>query len=238
MGKKVAILFYGLTRGLRTLYDNFKDKLFDPLSEHQYSYDIFIHTYTLDNPYINPWSGETVNDYDNTAYTVLNPRDNIIDHQSVVEPQLNIAKYFSIIGDWAGTASNPKMYRYLVRNMVLALYSKRRVVNLFAKYRNEYDYVIITRPDQFLYNKLNPQIFNILNNSNIVIPHEHSYHGINDRFCIAKPINAIRYGRAFNYLYFYSKLKPIVSEVFMKAYLKALGLHIIFSPIKATLQRM
>lgn len=238
MGKKVAILFYGLTRSLRSIYDNIKEKIFDQLTTNNYSYDVFLHTYTLENPYINQWSGEIVNDYDNTSYTILNPRECIVEPQSEVEPLLNTTKYLSIIGDWAGTASNPNMYRYLVRNMVLALYSKRRVVNLFAKYKNEYDYVIITRPDQRLHSNLNPQIFNKLNNFNIVIPHEHSYHGLNDRFCIAKPINAIRYGRSFNYLYFYSKLKPIVSEVYMKAYLKALGLRIIFSPIKATLQRV
>jgi hypothetical protein len=179
-----------------------------------------------------------VHNYDNTAYTILNPKDCIVEPQSKIEPLLNISQYYSIIGDWVGSASSPDMYRYLVRNMVLALHSKRRVVNLFAKYKKEYDYVIITRPDQILHTKINPQVFNKLNNANIVIPYEHSYHGVNDRFCIAKPINAIRYGRALKFLYMYSKINTIVSEKFMKAYLKAIRLHIIFSPLKTSLQRL
>jgi len=238
MGKKVAVLFFGLTRSLRNIYDNLKTNLFDQLTQHQYSYDVFLHTYTLENPYINPWSSETVHNYDNTAYTILNPKECIVESQSEIEPRLNIAQYYSILGNWNGTVSSPEMYRYLVRNMVLALHSKRRVVNLFAKYKHEYDYVIITRPDQILNTKLNPQVFNKLNNYNIIIPYEHAYSGLNDRFCIAKPINAIRYGRALKFLYFYSKLKTIVSEEFMRAYLKTLGLNIIFSPLKTSLQRL
>jgi hypothetical protein len=161
-----------------------------------------------------------------------------VESQSEVEPRLNIPQYCTILGDWAGTVSTPDMYRYLVRNMVLALYSKRRIINLFAKYKDEYDYVIITRPDQLLHTKLNPQIFNKLNKFNIVIPYEHSYHGLNDRFCIAKPNNAIRYGRSLNYLKKYSKMVTIVSEKFMKAYLTAIGMRIIFSPLKTSLQRL
>jgi len=238
MGKKVAILFYGLTRSLRNIYGNLKTNLFDQLTKNQHSYDVFLHTYTLENPYINPWSGEKVHNYDNTAYTILNPKDCIIEPQSAIEPRLNIPQYYSIVGDWTGSASSPDMYRYLVRNMILALHSKRRVVNLFAKYKNDYDYVIITRPDQLLHTKLYPQIFNKIDNSNIVIPYEHSYHGLNDRFCIAKPINAIRYGRALKYLYSYSKYNTIVSEKYMKAYITLIGLNVIFSPLKTSLQRL
>jgi hypothetical protein len=237
MGKRVAILFFGLTRSLRNNYNNLKEKLFDQLTKNNYEYDTFIHTYMLENPYINPWSGEKVENYDNTAYTILKPRHFIVERQSIIEPRLVIPRFYSKLGNWAGCASTPQMYKYLVRNMVLALYSKRRVVNLFAKYKHEYDYVIICRPDQQLETEFNASAFKRLGNKNIIIPFEHSYYGFNDRFCVAKPNAAIQYGNALKYLYFYSKLKPIVSEVYMRWYLQAIGLKIVFSPLKSKLIR-
>lgn len=235
--KKVAILFFGLTRSLRTIHNNLKENLFDELSKNNYEYDTFVHTYILDNPYKNPWSGENIDNYDNTSYQILNPKEYLLENQNVVERHLQIPKYYSKLGNWKGCANTPEMKGYLVRNMVLALHSKKRVVNLFSKYQSEYDYVIITRPDQLLHTKFNVESFNLLNNNNIIIPHEHSYHGKNDRFCIAKPINAIKYGLAFNHLYLYSTKKSIVSEIYMQDYLKALNLNIIFSPLKTELCR-
>ena len=37
------------------------------------------------------------------------------------------------------------MTKYLIRNMVLALYSKKKITLLFDKYIDEYDYAIIIR---------------------------------------------------------------------------------------------
>jgi hypothetical protein len=226
-----------LTRSLRSIYNNLKENIFDELTKNGFIYDIFIHTYSLENPYINHWSGENINDYDNTAYKILNPKYYIIEKQSEVERSLNIDSYCSHLGNWKGCATTPKMRRYLVRNMILALHSKKMITNLFKQHKNEYDYAIITRPDQLLHTKINTHSFSLVNNSNIIIPHEHSYHGYNDRFCIARPNIAIKYGDALNVLKLYSKRGSIVSEIFMKDYLTSLRLNIIFTPIKTTLIR-
>jgi hypothetical protein len=237
MKKRVAIIFFGLTRSLRNIYDNLRENLFNELTNKGYVYDTFIHTYSLENPYINNWSGEIVSNYDNMAYEILNSKYYIIEKQSKVEKTLNINSYCSHLGNWKGCANTPKMKRYLVRNMVLALHSKKMIINLFKENKNNYDYVIITRPDQILDTKFNTNAFSLLNDNNIIIPYEHSYHGYNDRFCIAKPNVAIKYGSAFNMLKFYSKIGSIVSEVFMKDYLTGLGINIIFSSIKTQLIR-
>lgn len=237
MPKRVAIIFFGLTRSLKNIYNNLTENLFNELTNNGYNYDIFIHTYSLENPYINPWSGESISNYDNTAYKILNPKYYIIENQNVVEKNLNINSYCSNLSNWKGCANTPEMKRYLVRNMILALHSKKMVTQLFKEHKNEYDYVIITRPDQMLNAKLNTNAFSLLNDRNIIIPYEHSYHGYNDRFCIAKPDVAIKYGTAFYVLKLYSQISTVVSEVFMKDYLKSLGLKIIFSPIKTQLIR-
>ena len=237
MTKRVAIIFFGLTRSLKNIYNNLTENLFNELTNNGYNYEIFIHTYSLENPYINPWSGESISNYDNTAYKILNPKYYIIENQNVVEKRLNINSYCSNLSNWKGCANTPEMKRYLVRNMILALHSKKMVTQLFKEHKNEYNYVIITRPDQMLNAKLNTNAFSLLNDRNIIIPYEHSYHGYNDRFCIAKPNVAIKYGTAFYVLKLYSQIGTVVSEIFMKDYLKSLGLKIIFSPIKTQLIR-
>jgi hypothetical protein len=129
------------------------------------------------------------------------------------------------------------MKKYLVRNMVLALHSKMMITELFRQHKNEYNYVIITRPDQMLHSKINTKLFSRLNDNNIIIPYEHSYHGYNDRFCISSPNVAIKYGSALKVLKLYSKLGSIVSEVFMKDYLIASRIKIIFSKMNTHLVR-
>lgn len=233
----VAILFFGLTRSLRNIYDNLKENLFDELTKNNYSYDIFIHTYSLSSPYINKWSGENVTNYDNNAYEILNPKEYMIENQDMVEKSLKIPRYFSKLGDWKGCAKNIHMKCYLVRNMVLALHSKQMVTRLFSKYSNNYDYVIITRPDQAFDTKINVNSFELLKNNNIIIPLEHCYHGLNDRICFAKPKVAKIYGNALHTLLEYSKGKSIVSEIYMKDFLTGCKIKVIFSPLKTHLVR-
>lgn len=235
--KRIAILFFGLTRSLRKIYSNLQTNLFDELTKHNYEYDIFIHTYKLTNPYINKWSGENVSNYDNDAYKILNPKEYIIENQDMVENILKIPRYFSKLGDWKGCAKDIHMKSYLVRNMVLALHSKKKVTQLFSKYINNYDYVIITRPDQTFDTKINVSSFNLLKNNNIIIPSQHCYHGFNDRICFAKPRVAKMYGNAFDALLPYSKLKSIVSEVYMRDFLIGCKIKVIFSPLKTHLVR-
>lgn len=235
--KRVAILFFGLTRSLRDIYGNLKQALFNKLKKNNYDYDIFIHTYYLENPYINPWSGERITNYDNTSYKILNPKYYIIENQNNVEKNIGLQQYYSCLGDWKNGANTPEMCKYLIRNMVLALHSKKMVTTLFEKHKNDYDYAIITRPDQIFYSSLNTKIFATLNNKNIVIPYQHSWSGLNDRFCIATPDVAIKYGNALNNLKLYSQTKSIHSETYMKDYLESLGIEIIFSSIKTYLVR-
>jgi hypothetical protein len=236
--KKVAILFFGLTRSLNDVYSSLKTNIFDVLTENNIEYDIFIHTYALPTPYTNPYINTKIENYDNESYKLLNPKYYIIENQNNAENKLQIPKYFANLSDWAGCATTFEKKCFFVRNMVLAQHSKKMVTKLFREHQADYDYVIFTRPDQALHTKINPSVFNLLNNNNIVIPKEHSYLGVNDRLCFAKPNIAIIYGNSFNFLLVYSEKNTIVSEVFLKKYLKINNIHIIYSPITATLIRI
>jgi hypothetical protein len=234
----MAILFWGLTRSLKDVYKSLKTNIFDVLNDHDIEYDIFIHTYILPNSYTNPYVNTKITNYDNESYKLLNPKYYILENQDKVEHNLQIPKYFSKLSDWVGCATTLEKKCFFVRNMVLAQHSKKTVTDLFTPYKNNYDYVMFTRPDQALHTKINPSAFHLLNNNNIFIPKEHSYHGLNDRMCIARPNIGIIYGNSFNFLLVYSEKTTIVSEVFLKKYLEFKNIHIIYNSIKATLIRI
>ena len=237
--KKVAVLYFGLARSLKKVIPFLERGIYSVLRENNIEYDNFVHTFSLPNPYIDPINKSVIKDYDNDSYKLLNPRDFIIEDQNMVSKRLNIKEYFSHIGTWHGCASNHIECCRLVRNMVLALYSKKRVAELFSKYKHDYDYVIITRPDQAIDNVLNIRCFSLLNEDNIIIPKEHSHSGINDRICIAKPRNAILYCQAIDWLLQYSKKKEVISEAYWKWYiLRVCKLNIIYGNLQATLIRM
>ena len=236
--KRVAIIFFGLTRSLSDVYTSLKENIFDVLTNNNYEYDIFIHTYILPVPYINPYTGIEIKNYDNESYKLLNPKYYILENQNTVEKRLNIPKYFANLSNWVGCANSFEQKCCFVRNMVLAQYSKQVVTSLFTQHKNDYNYVMITRPDQMLHNKININSVQLLNDNNIIIPFEHSYTGVNDRLCIAKPNIGIIYGNSFKLLFPYSEKTAIVSEAFLKYYLKINRIQIIYSPINATLIRI
>ena len=229
--KKVAILFFGLTRTLGKTIDSLKKNLFTPLNDNSISYDIFIHTYKIFGPYNNIWSGEKTDNYNNEDIeSLLNPKYFISDNQEEIVNSIDFCEYYKKLGNWTGM--NKKMTKYLIRNMCLALYSKKQITLLFDKNINDYDYAIIIRPDTELFTKIDVNYFNELNENNIIIPKKHWFRGCNDRICIGKP-NVISYcGKLFDELKIYSENKNIISERFFMHKLKERSINIISKQIK------
>jgi len=211
MEKKVAILFFGLTRTLGKTVESLKKNLFEPLKEKSIDYDIFIHTYKIFGPYQNSWSHENVDCYNNEDVEhLLNPKYYIFDNQETIANSIDFNEYYKNLGNWTGMSSD--MTKYLIKNMCLALYSKKQIMLLFNEHIHEYDYAIIIRPDTELHNKIDVHYFDELNESTIIIPEKDWYHGCNDRICIGKP-NVISYcGTLFDDLKTYSENKSIISE--------------------------
>jgi hypothetical protein len=211
--KKVAVLFFGLTRTLGKTIDSIKENLFTPLCENLIHYDIFIHTYKIFGEYNNIWSGENTDNYNNEdVETILNPKYFIFDDQKTIIDNIDFDEYYKNLGNWTGMSS--EMTKYLIKNMCLALYSKKQITLLFDKHINDYDYAIIIRPDTKLETKININDFNELNDNNIIVPIKDWFHGCNDRICIGKP-NVISYcGKLFDELKKYSEIKSIISERF------------------------
>ena len=212
--EKIAILFFGLTRSTDVVLDSIQKKLFNPITEAGFDYDIFLHTYLLDSPYINEWSKENIIQYDNEQYKLLNPKHFVLDHQTEIIQQTRFEDYYTKLGNWAGMT--PEMTKILIRNYVLGLYSKKRVTELFREHADNYKYVIIMRPDMRIVSKINIQgCLKLVDEKSIVIPEIEWFDGCNDKMCIAKKDTALYYGTVSDKLLEYSRHTSIISERFL-----------------------
>ena len=236
--KKVAILFFGLTRSLKETHVSIKKNLFDPLNENSIDYDIFIHTYKIFGSYHNKWSKEATDNYINEDVDkLLNPKYFIFDNQETIVNNIDFNEYYKKLGNWSGSMTKD-LTKYLIRNMCLALYSKKQITSIFDKNINDYDYAIIIRPDLELVTKIDVNWFNQLNDNNIIVPSMERFGGCNDRICIGKP-NIISYcGNLFDGLKVYSEKKEIVSEIYFMDKLNEKSITIIRKNIKYKTKRL
>lgn len=220
--ERYAILFFGLTRSLSRTYPSLKENIFDVLCNNNIDYDIFLHTYHIDGAYVNQGSNEKIDNYNNDEYKLLNPKYCIIEKQTDILQNIDFNSYYTKLGIWPGTElrkdTDPaELTKYLIRNMVLALHSKKQITMVLEQHMSEYDYVIILRPDLYIKTKIDPDFIRArLNPNNIIIPKKDSWHGCNDRLCISRPKNAVYYGKLFDQLLPYSRETSIVSERYMK----------------------
>jgi len=212
--KKIAILFFGLTRSLHKTIQSLHDNLFNVLRDNSYEYDTFIHTYKIQGEYNNQWAHESTKNYINEdVEALLKPTYFIHDNQQDIVKTIKFEDYYKNLGDWRGKP--PEMVRYLIRNMCLALYSKKQITKLFEQHKDEYDYAIIIRPDMMLKTKLDINWFNELRDDTIIIPECDSYGGCNDRLCIGTVNTILYYGTLFDALKEYSEKKSIISERYL-----------------------
>jgi hypothetical protein len=224
--KKIAIIFYGLTRSLNKTINSIRKNIFNVLDRHNIQYDIYIHTYKINGSYKNIWSGEEINNYQNEdIISLLHPKYYLFDEQCYVENSINFNEYYTFL-NWNGFFPQD-MVKYMIKNLVLALYSKNQITQLFNQNKSQYDYAIISRPDLEITNELDINYFNQLNNSNIIIPEQDSYEGCNDRFCIGTPYIISYYGTLYNRLLQYSKQKNIISECYLSDMLNDNNINII-----------
>jgi len=226
MPPKVAILFFGLTRSLPETVDAMKQNLFQPILDAGMEYDIFMHTYIINGEYKNRWSNEDIKEYDNEQYKLLDPKYFITDVQEDILSEIHLDDYFTKLESWTGF--DGPLTCYLIRNMILALKSKKRITEVLEERIEEYDYVIITRPDLKFTNPIPwTEIYPTLTDTNIAIPSQEWWAGYNDKICICKPNIGLYVGKLSDHLHEYSTHKSIISERYFKDMIDALDISVI-----------
>ena len=98
--KKVAIGFFGITRSLKYTIDSIKTNILDVLTKNNINYDIFMHTYYLNN-YSNKRAKEsTTNKLNNDEYKLLNPKYFQQDDQDQIKNKLKLELYRTHKDPW------------------------------------------------------------------------------------------------------------------------------------------
>lgn len=203
---KVALAFWGITRSLKYTIGSINTNVLDVLKKNKIGYDIFMHTYRVNN-YRNIRTNEINNNVDNEEYKLLNPNFVEIHDQDNIKETLNLEEYRTRGDPWNTNYNS-------LDNFLLAQYSKSKVVKMIKDTNTNYDYIIFLRPDVKYIKPLNLTIFKSVNNNTIAIPDKQLYgkFRFNDRFCICNRNTYQKYGDVFNLLLQISKRIPLHSE--------------------------
>jgi len=177
------------------------------------------------------WSKEKTDSYENeNIEEILQPKYSLIDNQEDIIKQIHFEDYYKKLGNW--TNLTKEMTRYLIRNMILALYSKKCITSLLESKKSEYDYVLFLRPDIEILTPLDITILSKLNDTNIFVPADDWYTGCNDRMAICKMNSALYYGKLFDSLLTYSLHNSIISEKYLYDMLKKKNIDVLKTNIK------
>lgn len=203
MKKKIALCFWGLCRSTHTTIDSINKHVFNKLKEFDFEYNIYLHTYKINDATI-----------DNN-YKLLNPDYYIIDDQNEIDLKLDLKKYRTCGDPWLHHNS---VNFSLLNNSIRALYSQKKLTELMLSQNINYDYVIFIRPDVLFYDDLKLDYFKIQKNE-IILPNFGKY-PINDRFCICTMNVSKMYGIRFDHAYTYSLNNKLHSETYLNYILK------------------
>lgn len=210
---KIALCFFGITRSLKFTKKSIQEKIFNVFTKNNIEYDIFLHTYILDN-YENIRAQEKCNNMDNEEYKLLNPTYFQLDNQDEIKSKINIENYRTHPDPWNTNYNS-------VDNFILAQYSKFQIVKMIQKTNNVYDYVIYLRPDVLYIDDFDINFFNLVTDKSIAIPnfHLHPKMMFNDRFAICNKNDYLNYGNIFENLLILSRQTFLHSETILAKYL-------------------
>ena len=224
----VAIGFFGITRSLKYTIESIKKNVFDVLKREGVDYDVFIHTYFLQD-YNNPRIEKNVKneDIDNEEYKLLNTDYLEIDNQCDVKKKLNLKSYRTHRDPWNSKYAT-------VDNFLLGQYSKLKLTHMIERSGIDYDYVIFMRPDCLYLNELSIEYFNRVNDSTVCVPDFHLYGSLrfNDRFCVSNSATYKIYGKIFEHLLDISHEDRLHSETVIAKHLKKCGVGFVKIPFK------
>lgn len=184
MKPKLAFCFRGICKNFDPLYSNYKEKLFDPLSQ-TYDIDYFLSTNKL-SKYVSTRSKEnhevkwdSILKYFNFKNQIILEENNIIFSYLHTFANNLVDNYGGFWGmtpkGWDKDQSKQNTF-FAMKNLYSIFLLKFIVPNIYDKY-------IITRQDLFFNHILNPELLSDTT-SDAIIPSYFSWGGYCDRFAI------------------------------------------------------
>lgn len=221
----IVLAFWGLTRSTAHTAASIHQHIFHELPPHL----VFVHTYASASAYANARANENATAL-SADYATLRPYRVEVDDLDEVKATIPFEAYRTHPDPWDTGYQT-------VDHFLLAMYSKKRVTEMIRSSGVTPTMVIFVRPDMRYLSSVRPLLRYAAPDA-WVIPSFHLYSGFNDRFCIASPLNYLVYGRVFDLLLGYSRMKPLHSETFYADWARANRIRIVYAPPSFVFQRV
>lgn len=216
---KVALCFFGLTRSLKMTLASIKQYIFDPLRKYGIQYDIFLHTYELNDNYTNTRAGESNIKLDNNEYKLLKAKEIHIENKDVISKKLNLEEYRTHGNPWGHEKKDTIDNYTTLDNCILSLWSMKQLSAMVSKNKDNYTHMVFCRPDVLYMVPLDIRWFHFKSDhiymSNIAL-----YPIVNDRFSLGPVNEMVKIGNRFDDALEYSKKHRLHSERYLHSYLK------------------
>lgn len=220
MTKRVAIVFYGLTRNLRATFPSIKKYIFKAFESAGVEFDVYLHTYFLET-LTNFRSGEDNVPLDNDEWKMLYPYRYLIDIQDEVDKLLPHDEFCLLENPWAATDPT----RNSMRNLLRQLYSLQRAWTLLEE-EEKYDGYLILRPDlDYQFPLRIPRKLPVAEKDVFMPQWGAGEVGANDRVCFTSYEGARVIMNRLNHVMEYGRLHPPHSQLFLRHILETNGLQ-------------
>ena len=177
--ERVAIVFYGLPRGLSHTHLSIKQNIFDVLKAHCIPFEVFFHHVVFLEPFSNPRNNELNVQLNNSEWRLLNPNVELsTEHGEFLSSQEQFTKSVLAYGD---PHNNDGLS---TRNELEALHSlKAAVLAARGKGKRMFGGLIILRPDLIYHDKFDVDLLLFAMSQHLVVlPAWQMWGGANDRF--------------------------------------------------------
>lgn len=215
---KVAVVFYGLIRGLRLTYGSIQQNILQKLDRHSVQYVIFLHRVVFVQNYTNVRSGEYISHFDNDEYRLLNPDvEKHTGHEEFLEQERELLDTVLRYGD---EQTNGGLHTL---NTIEALRSLKLAVTEAKHHHHNFDGMIILRPDLIYQDAIDVNLLRwAISHHSIVLPGWQMWGGLNDRFAFGAWEPMYAFGSRYDYMVEYCEntSKPLHPETFLKWHLE------------------
>lgn len=219
---RVAICYWGMTRSIRIIHNAHKNQIFDIFKNNQVEYDVYMHTWKTAQNFIwgVDWNSTRNIPNDYNEYRLLNPSYYEIDEQDEFLNTVNFSNYFKQeLYDTYGDHPDYEWRPELIRNMICALESQKRVTQMCIDSQKKYDFVLYIRPDVDIYTPFLLEWFDLVKTGEIALTNESYRHfeGYNDKFALMRFDDCLLYSNRLEWLKSYRDTKGrIVAEKYLK----------------------
>jgi hypothetical protein len=217
----VAIVYFGLTRSTKKVYQSHIRHIYQVLDKYQLTYKKFMHTWSMKDGIQNIADHILPQRIDYDEYKLLSPDVYKIDSEEEFLSSVDMDQYFyKDVWDKKGHCMEGEWIPRMVSNHICMLESQRRATHMIDEYiqqtGNTPKSVLFIRPDVECYNDL-PLEHVVFDRHTINLP-DHSHHeGLNDQVALIHYDFLEHYGKRINELAEFRKHNGrIVGEKYIK----------------------